>query len=208
MRIRTLSRAAAAIVACTLVPVWAARAQIAGTSHDLSSGGTNTYRGASAQTCIYCHTPHAGGSSGAPLWNRSLQATGFTMYASPTMQGTVGTVPGAVSRACLSCHDGVGTPAIYNGVSGASHPITGTANIGVDLSNDHPVAITVPATYPDADIKARSTWSATLPLFGAGADQLECSTCHEPHNRGAAGAGHFLRASNAGSALCTTCHNK
>lgn len=196
------------VLVLALFPAAAAQAQILGSKHDLSSGGTNAYKGSSSQTCIYCHTPHSAGTNQVPLWNRSLQATGFTMYTSATLNSTVGAQPGAVSRACLSCHDGVGTPALYTGVTGLLKPITGTAVLGTDLSNDHPVALTVGAVPVDPGIRAPSTWSATLPLFGTNRDQLECSTCHDPHNRGAALAGKFLRVSNTSSALCTTCHNK
>ena len=50
-----------------------------------------------------------------------------------------------------------------------------------------------------------------LPLYGATnalEPQVECATCHEPHNAGTAPATSFLRISNAASAICTTCHNK
>lgn len=204
----TASRLGAMVLVLALLPAAAAQAQIAGSSHDLSSGGTSTYKGSSSQTCIYCHTPHSAGTNDVPLWNRSLPTSGFTMYTSPTLNSTIGTQPGAVSRACLSCHDGVGVPGNYTGVTSATAQITGAANIGTNLGNDHPVAVTVAATPANSDLRARSNWVASLPLFGTGADQLECATCHEPHNRGASGAGHMLRATNAGSALCTTCHIK
>lgn len=49
-----------------------------------------------------------------------------------------------------------------------------------------------------------------LPLYGgtAGAAgiQVECATCHDPHNAIADNV--FLRIDAAGSALCLTCHNK
>jgi predicted CXXCH cytochrome family protein len=205
----TASRLGAMVLALALLPAVAAQAQIAGSSHDLSSGGSGpSYNGSSSQTCIYCHTPHSAGTNDVPLWNRSLATSGFTMYTSPTLTpGTIGTQPGAVSRACLSCHDGVGVPGNYTG-SGftGTTAITGTANIGTNLGNDHPIALTVTAT-PVSGITNRSTWTG-LPLFGTGADQLECATCHDPHNQGAPTAGHMLRATNAGSALCTTCHIK
>lgn len=57
---------------------------------------------------------------------------------------------------------------------------------------------------PDAD---------EIRLFGADdAARVECSTCHQEHGSPAApvnAAGkNYLRVDNAGSALCTACHNK
>lgn len=64
-----------------------------------------------------------------------------------------------------------------------------------------------------ADIPAAGT-----PGFNTAPDQLkgwpdlklyngriECSTCHNPHDNATAS---FLRKTNAGSAVCYTCHNK
>jgi hypothetical protein len=58
------------------------------------------------EVCVYCHTPHGGQNSNAPLWNRSLPTTGnYTPYSSTTMDASVGQ-PDGISLACLSCHDG------------------------------------------------------------------------------------------------------
>jgi predicted CXXCH cytochrome family protein len=43
-------------------------------------------------------------------------------------------------------------------------------------------------------------------MYGATNDQVECATCHNPHDQTTFGK--FLRFDNAASALCTTCHNK
>lgn len=37
---------------------------------------------------------------------------------------------------------------------------------------------------------------------------VECGSCHDPHNAGGSAPATFLRISNAGSAVCLTCHNK
>ena len=44
-----------------------------------------------------------------------------------------------------------------------------------------------------------------LTATGAYATTVECGSCHDPHNENVAT---FLRKSNAGSALCSTCHTK
>jgi len=65
---------------------------------------------ATAEICVFCHTPHGGDNNAAvPLWNRKLNTpTAYTRY------GSLGTttfdaeedVIGSVTIACLSCHDG------------------------------------------------------------------------------------------------------
>jgi predicted CXXCH cytochrome family protein len=180
---------------------------IVGTLHDLSGSSPNT-----TQTCVYCHAPHAGVIGlAAPLWNRNNPAPGtFTMYDSPTIQMTIASGPQGVSLACLSCHDGV---TAYNSLVNAPSDgtaITGTMSgsraLGQDLSNDHPISITYDPTADTAFNAASSvTGAGGLVLFGAGADQVECGSCHNPHDNT---NGTFLRKLNTNSDICTTCHIK
>lgn len=65
-----------------------------------------------------------------------------------------------------------------------------------------------------AETGGNTTRSKTdLPLFnrafaaGVG-PSVECATCHDPHIGTGGGAVTFLRISNAGSALCLSCHTK
>lgn len=178
-------------------------AQIANSGHDLS--GTNTADG--QQTCIYCHTPH-NASPFAPLWNRESQASGYTMYSSPTLDMVIAGQPQDTSLACLSCHDGsLALDALINfpAASSAGTIGTGGANLGTDLSNDHPVSITYDPTQDTAFVAAVGGQVGGLQLFGASANQVECGTCHSVHDNTNEP---FLRMSNAGSALCTSCHIK
>ena len=73
-----------------------------------SVGGTVAPIIATTEICVFCHTPHFGGSAEGPLWNRTGQtATSFTTYGT-TVGGTVAsTTVNAGSLSCLSCHDGV-----------------------------------------------------------------------------------------------------
>jgi hypothetical protein len=65
------------------------------------------YRNDFQQVCVYCHTPHGANTDvGLPLWNRTIKATTYTTYGSPSLTNTTVTQPGANSLACLSCHDG------------------------------------------------------------------------------------------------------
>lgn len=217
---------AAAALALVLAPNAQAQATVKLTKHNLSvatrDAGFTALTGKVAdynEVCAYCHTPHAG-SSTIPLWNRANSAATYTMYNSTnsaTMDMTVGAAPGPVSLACQSCHDGtIGLDVITNKPNAASAVVAlnqtfGTVfgagdirNLGTDLRNDHPVAVTYNPTL-DAAFVAKATVTATLPFYGAAKDQLECGTCHNPHNNTNAP---FLRIANTGSALCLTCHVK
>ena len=202
---------------------------IAVTKHNFSTtSGRSTVTGAAALTgvadygeiCVYCHTPH-GGQTGAPLWNRAFGSTAYTMYTSAnsaTMDMTVGATPGNVSLACLSCHDGtIGLDVITN-VPNSSSATSGAVTLaslfttspnslkvlGTELRNDHPIGVTFSTL--DAAFKTQaSIVTAGLKFYGAAADQVECATCHNPHNSTNVP---FLRKSNASSGLCLTCHIK
>lgn len=203
----------------------AAPGTITGSPHDFSSGGTSAYKGSNEQTCIYCHTPH-GAAGSAALWNRTMSSSTFTAYASGTLNAAGGGQPGNVSKLCLSCHDGTIAVDSYGlgayAVAG-TQKIIGRANIGADLSNDHPIGITYNAALLTADpgLKNPATTNVTIGasntgtiaakmLFGASNDTLECASCHDVHNSasGTAVTSKLLRVSNASSALCRVCHDK
>ncbi len=181
---------------------------IGGTDHDFSGQGWS-----SGQICAVCHTPHNSDVSvaDAPLWNHEVTAATFTPYSSTTLDATVG-APDGISKLCLSCHDGTVALDNFGGTTGGTNFVTGDQLIGTDLSDDHPVSLTYDAALATADAELFNptstnsglggTISADM-LFGA---KLECGSCHDVHN--GAGVGKFLRKSNAGSALCMTCHDK
>lgn len=83
------------------------------------------------EVCVYCHTPHGGQSSNAPLWNRTLPATGnYTPYSSTTMDTSVGQ-PDGISLACLSCHDGtIAVDSIANAPGSGYYTPGGSTNPG------------------------------------------------------------------------------
>ena len=177
---------------------------IAGSAHDLTSkAGSST-----DETCVFCHTPHnnAGSSAGAPMWNRNAPAGPFTAYDSVTLDADASAGPQGVSLACLSCHDGItafDALIVQGGITATGH-MTGSAVIGTDLTNDHPISIQY--GLPPADFTAAVSGKVgVLPLYGASTDQVECATCHNPHDTT---NNPFLRVANSGSALCLTCHLK
>lgn len=166
-----------------------AQAQISDSKHNLGTGGpgVNKYSGTS-EICVFCHTPHGADTSAAvPLWNRTLAApTSYTTYdtlGTSSLDGKTAPV-GSVSIACLSCHDGMtsmssvinqpgsgaitafstGAGVAWSGANQSGGKITSIANLGQDLSNDHPIGIqygggglsvdAVNGTLNDSDFRA------------------------------------------------------
>ena len=211
-------------------------AVIRNSKHDLSSSSTATVKSTNVdESCVFCHTPH-GGTTGmlAPLWNRSnVSASTWTaaqLYNSVTLDGasTPTTVLGEVNSSdaplCYSCHDGSNLGGGLNNPPAsasnaqptftAPNDVVGTqANLndgGNALTNDHPIGMdygTV-AGNDTAGFNGETTANVDvggLPLYGTNG-VMWCSTCHDVHNQGAGQP--FLNMTNAGSALCTTCHIK
>jgi predicted CXXCH cytochrome family protein len=193
--------------------------QLATSAHDFTNGdawNTNT----SNKMCGVCHTPHNANTSvaEAPLWNHALSAVAtYTLYGtgSATLDATINQ-PSSVSKLCLACHDG--TVALDNGpLSNATMigTVSASANVGTDLSGDHPISFTYNDALATADGGLHPTTTTVSGmggminadmLFGAGNDQMECSSCHDVHN--SANIAGLLLKTNTNSELCLTCHDK
>lgn len=196
-----------------------AQAQIVGGPHDFTDGFTGNAFTATVGACTFCHAPHNAntGVAGAPLWNRptsSTLPTAYVMYSSATIDGAMTATPGVNSITCLTCHDGAQAIAvIYAGGTNANvgggntGSLLGTTlSLGTTLQNDHPVGITYD-NVADPSLRAAPT-NAALRLYnyGAGAaNQVECGTCHDPHNNA---NGNFLVTANTAAALCGACHTQ
>lgn len=221
------------IVAISLLVTGIAMAGIKNSKHDLSSGSTTgtqksdgTANGTD-QLCVFCHTPHFAGSAFNPLWNKNASTATYATYGA-TVFGTANVGSGnlsGVTKACLSCHDGVNGINVLINLGGAAKNISisgvttavaiATAgNLGSDLTNDHPVSITYNASA--ASLRALTGGAnATVKMLAnatAGTDsptgtggKVECSSCHDPHGTG---NNYFLRATTAQSNICLVCHNK
>jgi predicted CXXCH cytochrome family protein len=110
-----------------------------------------------------------------------------------------------------------GTAKSTYGGAGGGTMTGGLPFLGSDLRNDHPVTVRYetarlakPAEFVTAVVSGpKITVGATnpIPLFGTSAATatIECSSCHNAHNNQ---LGNFLRKSNAGSAICLSCHIK
>lgn len=196
-------------------------AGIAGSVHDFSSEGFSGGR-----ICIVCHAPHNADTSvtDAPLWNHEVTTATYTIYSSPSFDGstTIGQ-PSGSSKLCLSCHDGTVAVDSFGGATGTDY-ISGPANIGTDLSDDHPISFVYDTALATAD-GALGDPSTAIVTVGSGsftqtgtiqdvlllADKLECAACHAVHNDfvvGGIGGDPLLKISKLGSELCFACHVK
>jgi len=221
-------------------------ASIINTKHNLSVSNTAGTIKAQAETeiCVFCHIPHQSRPLGKPLWNRSMPTSNYTMYDSTYLRrlgypeiasdlGTANDTPGALSRQCLSCHDGTvavgsvfklrreymnGNTIAMVGTDGdGTIPATSTGFLGTDLSVHHPVGVEYnSAVTKNFDIGTRSSELKVVPdapikLFSYGGKKyVECSSCHDPHKDNSK----FLRIDSGGNHAknirdtCLACHDK
>ena len=169
-----------------------------------------------------------GNRMGQQLRDDGTTVTGSTgIWYSGGIKNVVGAQTGGASTACQD----PGEPACADTTDGKLTANAGVDFIGTDLSNDHPIAIAYAgggcgngnnATCNDKDFVAPQAGltSTSFQVGGAtagdkqamrlyGADvvsaTVECASCHDPHNDQFPT---FLRKSNAGSAVCLTCHIK
>ncbi len=187
---------------------------VTNTRHNLSStpaaGVTRTFASSTVdEVCVFCHTPH-NALPDAQLWNHlPTSAVTYTPYSSTTLAASPGQ-PTGTSRLCLACHDGtVALGALQNAPAGndmATVFLTGRAHLTTDLSDDHPISFAYDAALLGLNPELANPAGISLPLEDvAGQPQLQCTTCHDPHEKDLAP---FLRLTTADGTLCTTCHVK
>ena len=187
-------------------------AGVIGTKHDLSAAGPgDVHAVAEKEVCNFCHTPHRALEDG-PLWNHQMSVATYIPYSSSTLHASVGQPTGS-SRLCLSCHDGtVALGGLHNSaapvplangiVTMADVPGT-SANLGTDLRGHHPVSFVYDAALAamNGRLKNPSTLDSRVKLEN---QQVQCTSCHDPHNDD---FGNFLAMDNSSSALCLACHD-
>ena len=182
---------------------------IINSKHNLSTSGHGTVRSSTeSEVCVFCHAPHNATGDG-PLWNHAMSAAAYTPYSSSTLKALVGQPTGA-SKLCLSCHDGTVALGMVGSrrapipmLSGASTISSGRSYIGTDLSAHHPVSFNYNSSLATAqgELRDPSTLVHDVRLDRSG--QLQCTSCHDPHNNQ---YGSFLVMNNTASALCVQCH--
>jgi len=172
-------------------------AQIDGSPHDLTAvaGGTS---------CSFCHTPH-GALTGTPLWSHQLSTAVYNIYQSSSLEANVGQPTGS-SKLCLSCHDGTValTESIRSSSFGGTYIAPGAANLGTDLSDDHPISFVYSAALSAEDFQIRPPSALPEQLKLDRSSELQCTTCHDPHDNR---YGNFLVMSNQRSMMCVSCHD-
>lgn len=214
-----IGAAAAVALLATGSSVFAAD-DVTNSKHNLSAtaGGGPVTASSETGICVFCHTPHNASMTAKPLWNRTINTTGYSMYDASwgTVVGAVDSQPGGVSAACLSCHDGTlaldailnppgaVTPATFaddNAMAGteAGEEMLASSNamLGQDMRNDHPISIAF-----DAGNAGFETPTAGAKIYNG---KVECGSCHNPHDDSNVP---FLRIANTASALCLDCHVK
>jgi len=177
------------------------RAAVVGSQHDLSALG--------GAPCSYCHSVHnAAGGLGRPAYMGPLPVIS-KVYSNATLDTVLNLadVNNSDAPICLSCHDGAFVASMTDATVSADLTAALTANpaldIGVDLSDDHPVGFVYdPSVDPQIHLPIDPKVHVT---FGPGRNEMWCSTCHNVHDPTYPP---FLAISNAQSALCLTCHDK
>lgn len=178
--------------------------------HNLSVTGTGTNTATvQSDACVFCHTSHKAMPK-SPLWNHASSGVTYTPYTSSTIKATIGQPTGS-SRLCLSCHDGT---VALGSLAGGSNSVTmkngvttmpkGRFNLGTDLSGDHPISFVYDMNLISSDPQLRSPANLPKNVKLDANKELQCTTCHDPHDNR---FGNFLVQDNANAALCLNCHN-
>lgn len=225
-------------LAISLVSAGAAIAGVTSSAHDLSSQLSS-----STQICVFCHHPHVGANATQDdlLWNINDSTANY-----PTYDGTdttISEISGAnltapQSLLCMGCHDGSGGSNTYanrtvdnltnelpNNLAGVTSLLSGAANLGETLADDHPMGFVYDSTLPESgDLQAvttiaaspsgygvQGTGSSVYPIYGGGdgVGTMECATCHDVHAGGTTSADaniEFMRGNMAASEMCIDCH--
>jgi len=196
------------LAAAITIPVFAG--SIKHTKHNLSAGSpaADIKSGDTAMICIFCHTNHSG-TSQAPLWNREESKVLYTLYDSSTLY-SMPNQPDGASKLCLSCHDGtiaLGKVKSKRGefrmleTHGGRIPHTRRSNLGIDLSDDHPISFN-----PSLAVSASDELIHPVPLDTVRYDssgKIQCTTCHDAHDDRFK---KFLVKSDQNGAICKICH--
>ncbi|MHC5157047.1 MAG: cytochrome c3 family protein, partial [Planctomycetota bacterium] len=170
-------------------------AGVKGSPHDLTAISNG-------DTCSFCHTPH-GAVPQTPGWSHKLSNTVYKIYQSSSLDAKVGQ-PTGDSKLCLSCHDGtVALTHTRKRGPGGVYITPGDANLGTDLSDDHPISFVYSDSLiiKDPQIRPPSQLPESLKLDRN--SELQCTTCHSAHDNT---HGDFLVMSNQRSQMCISCH--
>ena len=180
--------------------------KVANTPHNMSTLDVWGVTVPQNRVCLPCHTPHNAKSDAEVenpvLWNHAITEEQFEMYT--TAAGHQGGQPEGSSKLCLSCHDGATAIDAFGDNEGSVLIGDRPSNLTRNLRDDHPIGI----EYPPPDLTGyndKGTFTGVKVVNVNGVDQVECTSCHDPHDNT---LGMFLRQTLDGSAICLECHNK
>lgn len=161
--------------------------------------------------CIFCHTQHGQSTTPGALWNRYNSNISYIPYRSTTAKARPGQPTGA-SKLCLSCHDGTVAMGMLRSTTrevkftGGFRSIPrGRGNLGTDLSDDHPISFVYDKALANANGQLRDPALLTRGVHLDRNGELQCTTCHDPHNNQ---FGKFLVMDNSQAELCIICHDQ
>ncbi|HJV64797.1 MAG TPA: hypothetical protein VJ550_03590 [Geomonas sp.] len=210
---------------------WAATSCITGGPHDLTSLGGSDNNG---NACEFCHIPH-NAVPGEALFNREVSKASFSPYkwvAPPNADIKIDDPLIGASRLCMSCHDGVTAIAMIDGNPVYMPERSVIGNKVVDLTRNHPIgfsydlAMTTRKSGELVDKQERFATSITISQNSGVYNTVErnghykiadtlylgeyvtCDTCHNVHGCGDDDSGYLLRAKEAASLICLSCHLK
>lgn len=179
--------------------------------HDINAQISLTTAGID-EPCAYCHIPHkAATSDGVPLRNRAGGSSDFCMTCHDSTDSGATGAGGGVIRSPRSGNLAAGTVASTDTFLLSDHTIGGTGHIVGDQGAPYTIAwgtdtknvlvadesIALGKMNSNGNRKTLATGSLTT---------LNCQSCHDVHNY-TTDTAPFLRRSNAGSGLCTSCHD-
>jgi predicted CXXCH cytochrome family protein len=178
--------------------------------HNLSVTGPGQSKAVSeGNLCEFCHISHSA-SPEAPLWNRPDPTATYIPYSSTTAVAQPGQ-PTGTSLLCLSCHDGtIALGQVINrgqpfSMAGGRDRMTGKGLTGTDLRDDHPISFEYSGNLAasNGELAPPGSISSVLRLDRNG--ELQCTTCHDPHD---SPYPKLLHMSNVGSQICIECHQE
>lgn len=192
----------------------ASAGSIMGSVHDFTK-----FAWSGGQVCVPCHgsrNPNVNVTV-APMWSHDLSKQTYTLYGSTTLKAALGQ-PGPVSRLCLSCHDGTVAVDSYGGNTGAQY-VGAAHNLGTNLSDDHPIGFVYDSALAVANGSLFDPAARTVTIGSGGQSQtgtltelllyngqLECTSCHDPHNALTVGTAALLKMDQ--TTICGACHKK
>ena len=200
-----------AVLAALLFSGWA-YADILTSKHNLSVSGPGPIKSTTEEeVCVFCHTPHRARTDTGLLWNRDDSSATYSQYQSSSLTAVVGQPTGA-SKLCLSCHDGtialgdlVSRQAEIPFAGGIRFLPDGDSLLGTNISDDHPVSFVYDESLAIANGELVSPSTLTNAVKLDESDELQCTSCHDPHDDTFE---KFLVRPNNFSDLCATCHTR